>query len=115
MAVDYTNFAINDSITGTAAASADTLYSSSNGRALINQATAHNADTTSSVTVYFYILPSGVAAADVAPIWKQVIAAGGSVILDGLLGHVVPSGGSIQAYASTADDAKVTLSGAEIV
>lgn len=115
MSVTYKNFSINDSVSGTSDAATDTLYTCSSGRGLINQATVQNADAANSVTVYFYILGSGVAANTVSPVWKQEVAAGESAIIDGLLGHVVPNSGTIQAYASAADDAKVTISGTEIV
>lgn len=115
MSVTYKNFSINDSVSGTSNAATDTLYTCSSGRGLINQATIKNADASNSVTVHFYILISGGDPTTVSPIWSQEVAAGESAIVDGLLGHVVPSGGTIRAYASTADDAKVTISGTEIV
>lgn len=115
MTIKYKNLCRNHKVTGTTNATTDQLYLASNGDAQINEATAYNSDATNSVTLYFYILASGEAATDFQPMWAQQIAAGTSDILGGLLGHVVPSGGTIECYASAADDGSVTISGIDIV
>lgn len=114
MTVSLANFALNKPIVGTTDATADTLYTASNGAGQINNATAYNSDG-SAVKLSLYVLPPGVAADAVDPTWEQEIPAGRSVILPGLLGHTVPANGTIQAFAGTTAVVSVTISGATIL
>lgn len=113
MGVTVKSLALNDQIAGTSAAATDTLYTAP-AVAQIDQATAYNAHT-SAVLLSIYILASGVAATSVNPAWVQSIATGESVVLDGIIGHKVPLGGSIQAFAGTTAVVRVSISGAEFV
>lgn len=114
MATTPRAMALGDLIAGTSDASPDTLHNQSSGVGLISAATAFNSSA-SSETLSVYILPAGGDAASVDPIWVQDIAAGEAAILTGLLGQVVPNGGSIVAFASTTDVVRVTISGSDNV
>jgi hypothetical protein len=119
MAVNLVAIASNDMITGIAAASVDTLYTSTGVVTQINQITVANT-TASPITMSFWILTSAQAATSFPATWVQIIAAGdgGSLdaptIISGLLGQVIPSGGTLKACASTTDVTYVTASGIAI-
>jgi len=114
MTVLYKNFAINDKVTGTSDAAVDTGYTNSNGVGQITAATGKNTHT-GSVTVHFYVLPSGVAATATVPAWSQEFAAGQSNIIDGLIGKIIPNLGSIKYYCTTTDVFYANIDGVEIV
>jgi hypothetical protein len=113
MPVQLKSLALNDLITGTAAASTDTVYTASNGIAQIDQATAYNTSA-SAVTLHVYILAPSVAATAAAPIVSKSVGASAGIILSELIAHKVPSGGSIQAYAGTTDVIRLSVSGVEV-
>jgi hypothetical protein len=112
--VTYKNLALNDQITGTAAASVDDVYTQSSGVSQINSASVYNSSA-SSVTIFVYILASGVAATSVDPVCRKTIAAGASEPLDVLIGHIVPNAGTVKAYAGTTNVLRLTISGVEVV
>ena len=111
MAVTPKSLALNDQITGTAAASADTLYTANNGVAQIDAFTVVN-PSGSGVEISIYILPDGVAATTVDPIFKTV-AANTQLIVPEVIGHKVPKLGTIQAFAQTTNVLRVIASGVE--
>ncbi len=113
MAVTYKSLALNDLIAGTSSAGVDTLFTASSGVAQINTMTAYN-NSGSSVRLSVYILGSGVTAASVDPIWAQDIAATSSAVIN-VIGHLVPNGGSLAAFAGTTNVIRVSVSGIEIV
>lgn len=119
MAVNLVAIASNDQITGTAAASVDTLYTSTGVTTQINQITVSNS-TASQQTMSFWILPSGGDPTLVPATWVQIIAAGDGASLDaptiihGLLGHVIPIGGTLKCCALTTNVTFVTASGIAI-
>ena len=119
MAVNLVAIASNDQIAGTADSSVDTLYTSTGVVTQINQITVANS-TASPQTMSFWILPSGVAATASPATWVQIVAAGdaGSLdaptIISGLLGHVIPVGGTLKACCLTTNVCYVTASGIAI-
>lgn len=112
MAYSLKSLALNDEIAGTSAGSSDTLYTATNVIAQIDMATAYNSSV-SAEDIYIYVLPSGVAATSVNPVSKVNVAANSTAILSQLIGHKVPAGGSVQAYAGTTAVISVTISGGE--
>jgi hypothetical protein len=114
MATTPRSMALNVLINGTSDASPDILYQQNNGTGLIGMASAFNGSTNSETLSVYILAPSG-SAATVDPVWVEDIEAGASVILSGLLGQVIPAGGSIVAFASTADVIRVTISGSNVV
>ena len=112
MAYQLKSLAINDQITGTAFGSADVLYTATNVTAQIDMATAYNNDG-SAVIITVFILDSGQSAAADNEITNVSVPAGDSVILTELIGHKVPSGGTIEAFAGTTNVIRVTISGGE--
>ena len=112
MAIHSKSLALNDSVAGTTAGTADTLYTATNVEATITAFTAHNSHG-AAVEVFVYILPSGVAATAVDPIAVQSVAAGSTAIISHALGHTVPKKGSIAAYAGTTAVIRLTASGCE--
>lgn len=113
MSITHKNLCLNDQIAGTADSSVDTLYTSSNVAAVINQATAYNGHT-GAVVLYVYILASGSAATSVDPVAIKTVNNGETVTLADLLGHTVPKNGTIKAYAGTTNVVRVSISGVEI-
>jgi hypothetical protein len=95
----------------------DLLYTSTSGPTQINQITVVNTSTTVIQLVTFWILPSGIAASAEDPIWAEVVpvSAGSGVhawkIVSGLLGHVIPTGGTLKCSTTTASVVTVTASG----
>lgn len=114
MGVTVKNLALNDQIAGTSSAAVDTLYSAPAGAVgVIEQATAYNAYG-SAVVLTLYILASGVAATSVDPVEVVTINAGEAAILTRLIGHRVPKGGSLAAFAGTTAVVRVSVSGSEV-
>lgn len=118
MAVSLVAIASNDQITSVSdsGTTTDTLYTSTGVATQINSITVTNTST-SQLFVSFWILPSGVAASSVPATWTQFIPAGGGGALDataivsGLLGQVIPMGGTLKCDAGVTNVGYVTASG----
>ena len=118
MAVSLVAIASNDQVTAVAdsGTTTDTLYTSTGVTTQINALTVTNTST-SQVWMSFWILPSGVAASSVPATWTQAIPAGAGGVLDaaaivsGLLGHIIPAGGTLKCDAGTTNVCHVTASG----
>jgi hypothetical protein len=94
------------------------LYTSTGGPTQINSITVSNKDT-DQLWVAFWILPSGIAATTCPPTWTQAcIAAAGSLfgttIISGLLGQIIPSGGTLVCAAGVTNEGYVTASGIKV-
>jgi hypothetical protein len=84
-------------------------------RALIQKATVTNVDTVAR-TVTVYLVPSAGTASDTNAVIKALpVAAGTTLELFDLCGHVLEPGGFIQALASSAAVLGFRISGVEIV
>lgn len=112
MAVNVTALATNDQIAGTSDASPDTLYTATGVKAQIAQITAYNAHT-APVAVSVYIVESGGTAAAIDPVAVQSIPNGAASSIVEMIGHVVPDGATIQAFAATTAVIRITASGIE--
>jgi len=118
MAVNLVAICSNDQITSVddSGTTTDTLYTSTGGVTQINSITVMNTST-SLLWVSFWILPSGVAASSVPATWTQEISAGAGGVLDaseiisGLLGHIIPLGGTLKCSTTTTAVVTVTASG----
>lgn len=116
MAVTLTQIAANDQIAGTDDSTVDTLYTSTGGVTQINSITVSNSSS-SALFMSFWILPSGVAATASPATWTQFVSAGGggtldaTTIISGLLGQVIPTGGTLKACAGVTNVGYVTASG----
>jgi hypothetical protein len=105
------SLALNDVINGDSASAPDVVYTAP-ADAQIVQITAHNGDTVGN-SVYVYILPAGVVATSAAPVAVTYIGINESEAIADMIGHVVPSGGTITAYADVAGVVTMTVSGIE--
>lgn len=122
MAVALVAIASNDKIASVSdgGTTTDTLYTSAGVTTQINQITCVNTSTTVAQWVSFWILPSGVAASTVPPVWEQTIpvSAGAgidaTVIIHGLLGHIIPSGGTLKCSTFTTNVVTVNASGISV-
>ena len=122
MAVALVAIASNDKIASVSdgGTTTDTLYTSAGVTTQINQITCVNTSTTVAQWVSFWILPSGVAASTVAPVWEQTIpvSAGAgidaTVIIHGLLGHIIPAGGTLKCSTFTTNVVTVNASGISV-
>lgn len=112
MAVTVKSLALNDLIAGTAAGSADTLYTANNGIAQISQATAYNKGAGAN-DLYVYVMASGGSPGTDNILTKISVPAGESVVISKLVGHHVPKSGFVAMYAATTNEVTVTLSGVE--
>lgn len=110
MTINRVNLSLNDGISSVSATARDLVYSATNGIANIASATAYNSDA-AAVDLYVAILTNTALTGTVQFIEKVTIGAGARESLANLIGHNVPSGGSIQAYAGTADVIYLTISG----
>ena len=122
MAVALVAIASNDKIASVSdgGTTTDTLYTSAGVTTQINQITCVNTSTTVAQWVSFWILPSGVAASTVPPVWEQAIpvSVGSGIdavaIISGLLGHIIPSGGTLKCSTFTTNVVTVNASGIAI-
>lgn len=114
MPVTHKALASNDKIASVTDASPDTLYTATGVKACITACTVTNTSLGSNCRISLYILPSGVAASTVTTIATQVVPPASTAILGDILGHIVPSGGTIAAIAETTNLIYVTASGFEI-
>lgn len=112
MAVSVKSLTLNDQITGTSDASTDTLYTASGVRAQVAQASAYNGHT-GPVVLSVYVLASGESASAVDPVCVVSVTNAETAALPELIGHVVPDGGTIQAFAGTTNVVRVSVSGIE--
>lgn len=119
MAVNLVAIASNDQVTQVGVDDGDpvdTLYTSTGFATQINAITATN-NSSSPLWLAFWILPSGVAATSCPPTWTQAVpatAAGslyGSTIISGLIGQVIPVGGTLKVAAGVTNVGFVTASG----
>jgi hypothetical protein len=113
MPVAMMNLCLNDQIAGTAAASADTLFTSL-GNTQINAATVSSAHTVT-VTVKFWICPYGSTPSSPAvdPIAVVSCASGATVIVSELIGHIVPTAGGLYASCNVTNVVRASASGVE--
>jgi hypothetical protein len=111
MAVAPKSLALNDQIAATTAGTAETLYTAANVTAQIDALTVVN-PSGSGINISLFILADGVAATAVDPFVKT-IPANSSVIISELIGHKIPKGGSLAAFAGTTNELRVTASGVE--
>jgi hypothetical protein len=114
MPITMKELVTNDTIAGSTAGTVDTLYTATGVRAHITAFTVANVSA-SPVTLTVYILASGVAATAAGPVAVQSIPALGTAIVSDVLGHIVPTGGTIKAFTSTGSTVVVSnVSGFEI-
>lgn len=119
MAVTLKTIASNDEIASVndGGTTTDTLHTASAGPTQINQITVVNTSTTVAQLVTFWVLDSSTAASSVDPTWAEVVpvSAGSGLhswkIVSGLLGHVIPTGGTLKCSTTTAAVLSVTASG----
>jgi len=111
MAVTPKSLALNDQIAGTSDAAVDTLYTANNGIAQIDALTVINSDS-SARDISIYILADDIAATTVSPVFKS-IPANGQLIISDLIGHKIPQGGTLAAFASVTNVLRVIASGVE--
>ena len=110
MAITLSSLVLNDQIAGTTSGTTDTLYTSTGVITQIDQATAYNAHS-SPVLLSVYIVPSGGSAASLDPVCVATINNAESAILTELIGHKMPSGSTLEAFAGTTAVVRVTVSG----
>ena len=123
MAVSLVAIASNDQVTSVGyddGDPVDTLYTSSGGVTQINSITVTNTSS-SALWMAFWILPSSIAASTVPPSWTQQIPAGDSglsldstAIISGLLGQIIPTGGTLACAAGVTNVGYVTASGIKV-
>ena len=119
MAVTLKAIASNDELASVndGGTTTDTLYTSTGGSTQINQIAVVNTSTTVPQLVTFWVLDSGVAASSVDPTWAEVVpvSAGSGLhgwkIVSGLLGQVIPTGGTLKCSTTTTAVVTVTASG----
>ena len=113
MTVLVKNLCANALVVGTSSGAATALYSATaGGVAQIDQITAYN-NSGSACTLYCYITPSGVAPSATDPVVPIVVPAYLSVSIYQLIGHKIPAGGALSAWADVTNVIRVTASGAE--
>ena len=122
MAVTLVAIASNDQVTQVGFDDGDpveVLYTSTGGVTQINSITVTN-ESTSALWMAFWILPSGVAATTCPPTCTQICTAGGgggldaTTIVAGLLGQIIPSGGTLSVAAGVTNVGYVTASGIKV-
>lgn len=123
MAVSLVAIASNDQITNIGyddGDPVDLLYTSTGGTTQINQITV-TVSATTPLWVAFWILPSGGSAAGIKPVWAQSCTAAGIVdslygttIISGLLGQIIPAGGTLSVAAGVTNVGYVTASGIKV-
>lgn len=99
-------------VTGTGATTRSVVASADNGAMQINQITCRNTSA-GSLTVYFYIKTDTTTSGTIYPVDSVSVGAGATEIITKMLNHIVPSGGSIQAYDSSGAANYVTVSCSE--
>ena len=113
MAINPSNLALNTLIDKNSATDRKLVYSATNGVAQIDQVSIKNVGA-GAVDVHLFILSDDTITGSVTELDVISVGAGLSEPALILIGHKVPSGGSVQAYASSITDAYITISGAEI-
>jgi predicted amino acid racemase len=96
------------------AASATSYYTSTNAATMVQKATAFNSDS-SARTIDIWVVVSGGSATDANKILEgKSIDVNATEILHALEGHVIPSGSSLFAQASTGSVITLAISGLKI-
>ena len=113
MSFTLNNFLLNTQITSISATDRQLAYTASNGIAQIDQITVKNSNVSTAYDVFVYIVSDTTTTGTVVEIQKKNIAADTTVSFEMLIGHKVPSGGSIQVHSTSATDTYLTISGSE--
>lgn len=99
-------------VTGTTSTTRSVVANADNGALKVNQITCRNT-TAGAITVYFYIKTDTVTTGTIYPIDSVSVGANTTEIITKMLNHIVPNGGSIQAYDSSGAANYVTVSCSE--
>ena len=112
MAITHKSMALGTEVTSTSASSRQLLYGANNGVATIEKFTVAN-DEGSAYDLSVYIASDQTLTGTI--VFQDVVNVGANdtVALTDIVGHKVPSGGSIQAISSNATGLHVTISGIE--
>lgn len=112
MAITHKSMTLGVEVTSTSATSRQLLYAANNGVATVEKFTAAN-DEGSAYTLSVLIASDQTLTGTV--VFQEIISvpANDTISLTDIVGHKVPSGGSIQAYSSNATGVHVTISGIE--
>ncbi len=112
MAINHKSMTLNVEVTSTSATSRQLLYGADNGVATIEKFTATN-DEGSAYNISVLVASNQTLSGTI--VFQDIVQvpANGTVSLTNLVGHKVPSGGSIQAISSNATGVHVTISGIE--
>lgn len=105
--------ALNTQITSTSAINRQVVYTANNGNAKIQQMTVHNSDGVSAFDIFVYIKTDSTVTGTLIEIQEKSVAINGAISLDLVIGHIVPSGGTIQAHSTSATALYMTISGIE--
>lgn len=112
MAITHSSMALNVEVTETSATSRQLLYSANNGVATIEKFTVAN-DEGAAYDISILIASNQTLSG--AVVFQEVVNVGANATeaITNIVGHKVPSGGSIQAISSNATGLHVTISGIE--
>jgi hypothetical protein len=113
MAITWKSFCLNTNVDSSSSTSRKLLYTASNGVAEVNNATITNTGG-ASVNVSVCIASNATLSGTLQPIETVSVGAGATASVAKAIAHRVPSGGTIQAYASTTTySCYITISGDE--